>query len=105
MLASHKECLTLRYLLGHLDFPKGLLGFGLGIGHALEGLFKLRHLCLVVMLQGAELLTELLELLLHLSHTSILLISLGALNIRLGFGRGQRFLQGRHFGRGPYQKP
>ena len=105
MLALHKECLTLRYLLGRLDFLEGLLGFGLGVGHALEGRRKLRRLCLVVMLQGIELLAELLELLLYLSHPSILLLSLGALRIRLGFSRGQRFLQGRHFGRGPYQKP
>ena len=90
MLALHKECLTLRYLLGRLDFLEGLLGFTLGIGRALE---------------GAELLAELLELLLYLSHLSILLLSLGALRSRLGFGCGQRFLQGRHFGCGSYRKP
>ena len=44
------------------------------------------------MLQGAELLAELLELLLYLSHPSILLLSLGVLCILLGFGRGHRFL-------------
>ena len=87
MLALHKECLTLRYLFGRLDFLEGLLGVGLGIGHALEGLFKLRRLRLVVVLQRAKLLTELLELLLHLSHTSILLLSLGALSILHGIGR------------------
>ena len=105
MFALHKECLTRRYLLDCLDFLLGLFGFGLGVGHALEGLCKLRRLRLVVMLQGAELLAELLELLLYLSHPSILLRSLGALCIRLGFGRGHHFLQGRHFGRGPYKKP
>ena len=105
MLALHKECLTLRYLLGRLDFLEGLLGFGLGVGHALEGLHKLRRLRLEVMLQGVELLAELLEILLYLSHPSILLLALGALCSRLVFGCGQRFLQGRHFGRGSYQKP
>ena len=48
-----------------LDFLEGLLGFDLGVGRALEGLCKLRRLRLVVMLQGAELLAELLELLLY----------------------------------------
>ena len=105
MLALHKECLTLRYLFCRLDFLEGLLGFGLGIFRALKGFGKLRRLLLEVMLQGLELLAELLELLLYLSHPSILLLALGALRIRLGFGRGQRFLQSRHFGRGPYQKP
>ena len=47
MLALHKECLTLHYLLGRLDFLEGLLGFGLGIGRALEGLCKLRRLRLL----------------------------------------------------------
>ena len=105
MLALHKECLSLRYLLGRLDFLEGLLGFGLSVGRALEGLRKLRRLRLVVTIQGVELLAELLELLLYLSHASILLLALGALRICLGFGCGQRFLQGRHFGHGPYQKP
>ena len=101
MLALHNECLTRRYLLGRLDFLEGLLGFSLGIFCALEGFGKLERLCLEVMLQGLEILAELLELLLYLSHPIILLFTLGALSGRLGFGRGQRFLQGRHFGRGP----
>ena len=87
MLALHNECLTRRYLLGRLDFLEGLLGFGLGVGRTLEGLYKLRRLRLVVMLHRAELFAELLELLLYLSHPSILLLSLGALRIRIGFGR------------------
>ena len=92
MLALHKECLTLRYLLGRPDFLEGLLGFGLGVGRALEGLCKLRRLRLVVMLQTVELLAKLLELLLYLSHPSILLLTLDALRIRPGFGCRQRFL-------------
>ena len=92
MLALHKEFLTLRYVLGRLDFLEGLLGFGLGVGRTLEGLRKLRRLRLEVMLQGVEILAELLELLLYLSHPSILLLSLGVLCILLGFGRGHCFL-------------
>ena len=68
MLALHNECLTRRYLLGHLDFLESLLGFGLGVFRTLKGLGKLRLLRLEVMLQGLELLAELLELLLYLSH-------------------------------------
>ena len=102
MLALHNKSLTHSYLLGRRNFLEGLLGFGLGMCRALEGLRKLRLLHLEVMLQGLELLAELLELLLHLPHLSILLFMLGALRGRLGFGLGQRFLQGRHFGRGPY---
>ena len=102
MLALHNECLTQRYLLGRLDFLLGLLGFCLGVFHDLEGLCKLRLLRLEVMLQGLEFLAELLELLLYLAHPSILLFTLGALYGRVGFGLGQHFLQGRHFGRGPY---
>ena len=102
MLALHNECLTRRYLLGRLDFLEGLLGFGLGVFRALKVFDKLGPLRLEVMLQGLELLAELLELLLYLPHPSILLFTLGALCGRLGFSLGQRFLQGRHFGRGPY---
>ena len=54
------------------------------------------------MLQGLELLAELLELLLYLAHSSILLFALLALQGRLVFGLGQCFLQRRHFGGGPY---
>ena len=102
MLALHKECLTRRYRLDRLDFLEGLLGFGLGIFRALEGFDKLGRLRLEVMLQGLELLAELLELLMYLANPSILLFTLGALCGRLGFGLRQLFLQGRHFGRGPY---
>ena len=102
MLALHNECLTRCYLLGRLDFLEGLLGFGLGIFHALEGFGRFGRLRLEVMLQGLELLDKLLELLLYLRHPSILLFTLGALCGRLGFGLRQRFLQGRHFGRSPY---
>ena len=102
MLALHNECLTRRYLLGRLDFLEGLLGFGLGIFCALEGFGKLGRLRLEVMLQGLELLAELLELLLYLPHPSILFLMLGALRGCLGFSCGQRFLQGCHFGCRPY---
>ena len=102
MLALHNECLTRRYLLGRLDFLEGLLDFGLGVLHALEGLRKLRLLRLGVKLQGLEFFDEVLELLLDLIYPSILFLTLGALCGRLGFGFGQRFLQGCHFGRRPY---
>ena len=102
MLALRNECLTRSYLFGHLNFLESLLGFGLGVSHALEGLHKLRLLRLEVMLQGLEFLAELLELLLYLPHLSILLFTLGAPCGCLGFGLKQRFLQGRHFGRSPY---
>ena len=88
------------------SWPPGFPGgpFGLRPWHLLRsrGLYKLGRLRLGVMLQGLELLAELLELLLYLPHPSILLLMLGALCGRLGFGFGQRFLQGRHFGCGPY---
>ena len=64
MLALHNECLTRRYLLGRLNLLEGLLGFGLGVSRALEGLRKLGLLRLEVTLQGLELPVELLELLL-----------------------------------------
>ena len=102
MLALHQECFTRRYLLGRLDFLLGLFGFGLGVFHAQKGLRKFRLLRLEVTLQGFKLFSEVLELLLYLTHPSILLFTLGALQGRLRFGLGQRFLQGCHFGRGPY---
>ena len=49
-----------------LDLLEGLLGFSLGVLHALEGLHKLRLLSLRVMLQGLVFLNEILELLLDL---------------------------------------
>ena len=88
MLALHNKCLTRRNLLGHLDLLEGLLGFVSSVLHALEGLSKLILLHLEVMLQGLKLLAEILELLLYLSHPSNLLLALGALHSRLGFGYG-----------------
>ena len=101
MLALHNECLTRRYLLGHLNLLKGLLGFGLGVMHALEGLRKLELLRLGVTLQGLEFFDEVLELLLDLINPSLLLLVLGALLGRFVFGLGQCLLKGRHFGRDP----
>ena len=88
MLALHNECLTRCYLLSRLDFLLSLLGFGLGVFHAQKGLRKLRLLRLEVTLQGLELIAELLELLLYLTHRSILLLTLNALHGRLVFGLG-----------------
>ena len=102
MLALHNECLTRRYLLGPLNLLKGLLGFGLGILCAMEGLRKLGLLRLRVTLQGLIFLDEILELLLDLVYSGLLLFALDALLGLFVFGLGQHFLQGRHFGRGPY---
>ena len=44
---------------------------------------------------------ESLELLPHLRHPRLLLLSLGALRGRITFGRGHRLLQGRHLVSGP----
>ena len=88
MLALHNKCLIHRYLLGHLDFLEVLLGFGLGVFHALKGLCKLRLSRLEVTLQGLKLLANLLELLLYLAHPSILLFTLNTLCGRLVFGLG-----------------
>ena len=102
MLALHNECLTRRYLLGRLNLLEGLLGFGLGVLHALEGLRKLKLLRLGVTLQGLEFFDKVLELLLDLINLSLLFLTLGVLLGCLVFGLGQRFLKGRHFGHGPY---
>ena len=102
MLALHNECLTRRYLLGRLNILEGLLCFGLGVLSALEGLRKLGVLRLGVTLQGLEFFDEVLELLLDLIYPSLLLVALGAPLGRLVFSLGQRFLKGRHFGRGSY---
>ena len=83
MLALHIECLTRRYLPHRLSLLEGLLGFGLGVLHALEGLRKLGLLRLGVMLQGLEFFDEVLELLLDLIYPSLLLLALGALLGRL----------------------
>ena len=101
MLALHNECLTRRYLLNRLNFLEGLLGFGLGMLCAFEGLRKLGPLRLRVTLQGLVFLDEILELLLNLANSGLMLLALGALLGRFVFGLGQRLLQGRHFGRGP----
>ena len=102
MLALHNECLTRRYLLNRLNFLEGLLGFGLGVLGAFEGLRKLGLSCLRVKLQGLVFFDESLELLLHLAYSGLLLLSLDALLGRLVLGLGQRLLQGLYFRRGPY---
>ena len=79
MLALHNECLTRRYLLNRLNLLEGLLGFGLGMLCAFEGLRKLRLSRLRVKLQGLMFLDESLELLLHLAHPSLVLLYLGVL--------------------------
>ena len=103
MLALHNVCLTRRNLLGRLNLLEGLLGFGFGILHALEGLNKLGLLILRFMLQELIFLDEILELLVDLADPGLLLLALGALLGRFVFGLGQCLLKGRHFGRGPYQ--
>ena len=102
MLALHIECLTHRYLSHRLNLLEGLLGFSLGILCALKGRGKLGLSCLGVTLQGLAFFDEFMELLLDLIYPSILLLVLGALLGRPVFGLGQRFLQGRQFGRSPY---
>ena len=88
MLALHNECLTRRYLLNCLNFPEGLLGFGLGMLCAFKGLRKLGPLCLRVKLQGLVFFGESLEIWLHLAYSGILLFSLDALLGRFIFGLG-----------------
>ena len=103
MLALHIEGPTRRYLPHRLNFLEGLLGFSLGMLCALEGRGMLGLSRLRVKLQSLVLFHESLELLLHLAHPCLLLFPLGALLGRLVFGLGQRLLQGRHLGRGPWQ--
>ena len=88
MLALHNECLTRRYLLNCLNFLEGLLGFGLGVLCAFEGLRKLGLSRLRVKLQGLVFFGESLELLLHLAYPGFLLFSLDALLGRFVFGLG-----------------
>ena len=83
MLALHNECLTRRYLLDRLNLLEGLLGFGLGVVHALEGLRTLGLLCLGVMLQGLKFFDEVSELFLDLINPSLLFLMLSALLGRL----------------------
>ena len=101
MLALHNECLTRRNFIGRLNLLKGLLGFGLGVSSALEGLRKLGLLCLRVMLQGLIFFDEIPELLLDLVDPGLLLLALSVLLGRFAFGLSQRLLKGRHFGHGP----
>ena len=103
MLALHIECLTGRYFLHRVNLLEGLLGFGLGTFCALEGHGMLRLSRLRVKLQCLVLRHESLELLLHLAHPSLMPFPLGALLGRFVLGLGQCLLQGRHFGRGPWQ--
>ena len=79
MLALHIESLTRRYLLHRVDLLEGLLGFGLGTFCTLEGRGKLRLSRLRVKLQRLVLRHKSLELLLHLAHPSLVLLSLCAL--------------------------
>ena len=88
MLALHNECLTHCYLLNRLNFPEGLLGFGLGMLCVFEGLRKLGPLHLRVMLQGLIFFDEILELLLNFAISGLLLLALGALLGRFVFGLG-----------------
>ena len=88
MLALHIECLTRRYLLYHVDLLKGLLCLGLGTLRALTSHGKLRLSRLQVKLQRLVLRHKSLELLLHLAHPSLVLLSLGALLGRFIFGLG-----------------
>ena len=87
MLSLHIECLTRRYP-PRLNLLEGLLGFGLGMLCAPKGRGKLGLSRLRVKLQSLVLLHEGLELLLHLAHPSLVLLSLGALLGCFIFGLG-----------------
>ena len=102
MLALHNERLTRCYLLNRLNLLEGLLGFGLGVLRAREGLWKLGLLRLGVTLQGLKFFDEVLELLLDLVNPILLFLALSALLGRLVFDLRQRLIKGHHFGRGPY---
>jgi len=99
--ALHGEELTRRNLLGCLNLLEGLLRFGFGVLHALEGLSKLGLLSLRVTLQGLILLDEILELLLDLADPGLVLLARGAFLGRFVLGLGKRLLEGCHLGRGP----
>ena len=88
MFALHKELLTRCYLFGLLNFLLCLLGFGLGIFHIHKGLRKLDLFHLQIMLHGLELLAEVPELLLYLTHSSTLLFALLTFRGCLVFGLG-----------------
>mgnify|MGYP005830086749 CR=1 FL=1 len=79
------------------------MGFSLGTLGAFKRLRELGLSRLRVKLQGLVFFGESLELLLHVAYPGFLLLSLDALLGRFVFGLRQRLLQGRHFGRGPWQ--
>ena len=101
MLALYNKCLTRHNLLSRLNLLEGLLGFGFGVLHALEGLGKFGLLGLRIMLQGLVPFDGVLDLLLDLADPGLLLIARGALLSRFVLGLGQRLLEGRDLGRGP----
>ena len=92
MLALHKECLTRRYFLYCLDLLEGLLGFGLSGFGTLKSQGELGLSSLRVTLQTLVFFHESPELLPHLRHPRLLLLSLGALQGRTLFGLGDRLL-------------
>ena len=102
MLALHNESLTRRDLLDRLDFLEGSLGLGPGILCALAGLPKFGRLRLRITLQGLVLLDGVLELLLDLADPGLVLLARGVFLGRFVLGLGQRLLEGRHLGSGPY---
>ena len=90
-----------RYLFYRFNLLKGLLGFGLSGFGTLKSQGELGLLSLRVTLQTLVFFHESPELLPHLRHPRLLLLSLGAFRGRIAFGLGHRFLQGRHLVRGP----
>ena len=78
------------------------MGFGLSGFGTLKSRCKLRLSSLRVTLQALMFFHEILELLLHLRHPRLLLLSLGALRGRIAFGLRHRLLQGRHLVRSPW---
>ena len=86
-----------------VNLLEGLVGFGLGAPDAFKRLRELGIPRLGVKLQGHVLLGESLELLLHLAHSGFLFLPLNALRGLFVLGLRQRHLQGRHFGRGPWE--
>ena len=105
MLTLHEKCLTRRYFLQRLDFLEGLVGFGLSGFGTLKSRCKLGLSSLRVALQTLMLFHESLELLPHLRHPRLLLLSLRSFCGRIAFGRGHGLLQGCHLVRGPCNTP
>ena len=101
MLALHEKCLTRRYFLHRLNLLEGLMGLGLSGFGTFKSRGKLGLSSLRVALQTLMLFHESLELLPHLRHPRILLLSLRSFRGRIAFGRGHGLLQGRHLVRGP----